>query len=92
MGIQNRVEILSSDFCGNFKGRLVSTGFQKAHELDSCEKYALVVRFTFIRLLLATVAHIDLELHQLDVVTEFLTGDVDEDVYIVSQRIWLEKT
>ena len=32
---------------------------------------------------MALVAHYDLELHQMDVKTTFLNGDIDETIYIV---------
>jgi hypothetical protein len=36
-----------------------------------------VVNLTSIRVLLALVSHFNLELHQIDVVTAFLNGDLD---------------
>ncbi len=45
-------------------------------------KYAPVVKFTSVRAMLATVAVQDLELHQTDVVTSFLNGDIDKDIYV----------
>ena len=50
--------------------------------VDFCETYAPVIKFTSIRVLLALVAHHNLELHQMDVVTAFLNGEVDEDIYM----------
>ena len=32
---------------------------------------------------MALVAHFDLELHQMDVKTAFLNGDIDETIYMV---------
>ena len=32
---------------------------------------------------MALVAHCDLELHQMDVKTAFLNGDIDETIYMV---------
>jgi len=32
---------------------------------------------------MALVAHYDLELHQMDVKTAFLNGDIDETIYMV---------
>jgi len=41
-----------------------------------------VVRHTSIRVLLAIVAHQDLELEQLDVKTAFLNGELEEEIYM----------
>ena len=59
--------------------------------LDYTETYAPVIKFTTIRLLLALVAHYDLELHQIDVVTEFLNGDLDEDIYMEQPEGCIDK-
>ena len=34
------------------------------------------------RVIMTIVTHFDLELHQMDVKTAFLNGDLDEDVYM----------
>jgi Reverse transcriptase (RNA-dependent DNA polymerase) len=34
------------------------------------------------RIIMALVAHFDFELHQMDVKTAFLNGDIDECIYI----------
>ena len=39
-------------------------------------------RFASIRLILAIVAKIDLELYQMDVKTTFLNGELDEEIYM----------
>ncbi|GJV09955.1 zinc finger, CCHC-type containing protein [Tanacetum coccineum] len=44
--------------------------------------YALVARITTIRLLLALAAIHNLVIHQMDVKTAFLNGDLDEEVYM----------
>ena len=41
-----------------------------------------MVRFASIRLILAIVARMDLELCQMDVKTIFLNGDLDEEIYM----------
>ena len=41
-----------------------------------------MVRHTSIRVVLAMVAHLDMELEQMDVKTEFLHGDLEEQIYM----------
>ena len=41
-----------------------------------------MVRFASIRLILAMVASLDLELHQMDVKTAFLNGKLDEEIFM----------
>ena len=69
-------------FTQKAKARLVARGFQQVHGVDYNETYAPVVKLTSIRVLLAVVAQMDLELHQMDVVTAFLNGDIEEDIYM----------
>ena len=40
------------------------------------------MRFVSICLILAIVAHLDLELSQMDVKTAFLNGEIDEEIYM----------
>lgn len=45
-------------------------------------KLSHVVRFPSICMVLSIVAHMDLDLHQMDVKTTFLNGDLDEEIYM----------
>ena len=40
---------------------------------------------------MALVAHFDLELHQMDVKTAFLNGDIDETIYMVQPENFVSK-
>nr|GEV01052.1 zinc finger, CCHC-type [Tanacetum cinerariifolium] len=65
-----------------FKARLVIQGFRQKEGIDYFDTYAPVVRITTIRLLLDLVAIQNLVIHQMDVKTAFLNGDLDEEVYM----------
>ncbi|GKD45634.1 zinc finger, CCHC-type containing protein [Tanacetum coccineum] len=65
-----------------FKARLVIQGFRQKEGIDYFNTYAPVARITTIRLLLALAAIHNLVIHQMDVKTTFLNGDLDEGVYM----------
>ena len=50
------------------------------------DTYSPVAMFTSIRILMTIVARMDLELHQLDVKTTFLNGDLKEDIYMIQSE------
>lgn len=64
------------------KVRLVALGCRQLYGVDYNETFAPVVTMTTIRTILAVAAHHDLELEQMDVVTAFLNGDLEEDIYM----------
>lgn len=57
-------------------------GFTQIEGIDYDETFSPVVRLASIRLLLALVAHLDLELFQMDVKTAFLNGSLKEEIYM----------
>jgi Reverse transcriptase (RNA-dependent DNA polymerase) len=65
-----------------YKSILVAKGYTQTCGLEYEETFAPVARFTSIRILLALVAHLNLELHQMYVVNAFLNGELDETIYM----------
>ncbi|KAG5527251.1 hypothetical protein RHGRI_028223 [Rhododendron griersonianum] len=65
-----------------FKARLVAKGFRQKEGIDYFDTYAPVARITSIRILMALASIYHLQIHQMDVKTAFLNGDIDEEVYM----------
>nr|KAJ0187170.1 hypothetical protein LSAT_V11C900496700 [Lactuca sativa] len=57
-------------------------GFRQKEGIDFFDTYAPVARISTIRLLLALAAIHNLVIHQMDVKTAFLNGDLDEEIYM----------
>lgn len=73
-----------------FKGRLVAKGFQQIYGIDYDETFSPVVRFTSIRALLAVAVSRGMYIHQMDVITAFLNGHLDEDIYMKQPEGYVE--
>nr|GEV53649.1 zinc finger, CCHC-type [Tanacetum cinerariifolium] len=65
-----------------YKAILVIQGFRQNERIDFFYTYAPVPRISTIILLLALAAIHDLVIHQMDVKTAFLNGDLDEEMYM----------
>src|SRR5688572_29625408 len=65
-----------------YKEKLVIKGFRQKERLDYFDTYSPVTRITSIRMLIALAAIYGLEIHQMDVKTTFLNGDLEEEIYM----------
>ena len=60
----------------------MAKGFTQREGIDYNETFSPVSCKDSFRIIMALVAHFDLELHQMDVKTAFLNGDLKEKVYM----------
>ncbi|CAA0830901.1 cysteine-rich RLK (RECEPTOR-like protein kinase) 8, partial [Striga hermonthica] len=65
-----------------YNARLVVKGFKQTEGYDFFDMYSPVTRITSIRVLIAIAAMHDLEIHQMDMKTTFLNGDLEEEIYM----------
>ena len=65
------------------KARVVALGCNQLFGIDYLETFAPVVKLTTLRVLFALIAIFDLECDQMDVVTAFLNGDLDQEIYMM---------
>ncbi|HEY5813547.1 MAG TPA: reverse transcriptase domain-containing protein [Terrimicrobiaceae bacterium] len=77
-----KVKRLPDGRIDRYKARLVARGFSQRYGIDYYETFAPVVRMESLRILLAIAAKEDLEVHQMDVITAYLAGELEEEIYM----------
>ena len=73
-----------------YKARLMAKGYNQREGIDFKETFSSVSTKDSLSIIIAIVAHFDLELYQMDVRTTFLNEDLVEDVYM-SQLMLFEE-
>lgn len=75
-------KLASDGSVAKYKSRLVARGFQQREGIDYNETFATVVKPVTYRLLFALTVLLGWDVQQLDVVTAFLNGELEEEVFL----------
>jgi hypothetical protein len=67
--------------------RLVAQGYAQSQGIDYEEVFAPVARYNSTRILLAVANVCNWDIHQMDVKTAFLQGELEEEIYLKLTRI-----
>ena len=60
----------------------MARGFSQTYGVDYLDTYATVVKLILIKILPAIAATYELEIYQMDVMTAFLTGELEKEIYM----------
>ena len=74
-----------------YKVGLVANGFIQKEGINYNETFSLVSMKDSFRIIMARVTHFDLKLHQMDVKTVFLNGDIEEKIYMVQPENFVSR-
>lgn len=64
------------------KARLVAKGFTQKEGIDYTETFSPTSTKDSFRIIMALIAHLNIELYQMDVKTVFLNGELEEVIYM----------
>ena len=67
---------------------MVVKGYAQKYGIDYEETFSPVVRFSFIRTLLAYAVQNEMLIHQMDVITAILNGKLEEEIYMEQLNVY----
>jgi hypothetical protein len=77
-----KIKTFDSGAVDRYKARLVAKRYSQRKGFEYLQTYAPVVKLVTVRMLLAIANKKHFEIHQMDVNTAFLNGDLEEQIYM----------
>ena len=74
-----------------YKAGLVARGFTQKHGVNFEETFAPTIRLDALRIILATAASEKWDIYQMDVLTAFLAGHLENEIYIKMPQHMIER-
>ena len=74
-----------------FKARLVAKGYAQKEGIDFEDKFSSVAKLNTIRVLVALATKHKWKIHQLDIKSAFLNGELKEELYLVQPKGFVQK-
>jgi hypothetical protein len=81
-----KIKILPNSQIDKYKARLYTRGFSQEYGVDYFETFTPVIRMESLRILLVLTTIQDWEIYQMDVMSVYLLGDLEEEAYIEAPR------
>ena len=86
-----KLKVAADSSTDRYKTRLVAQGFSQKFGVDYDKTFCPVVRPESVRAVIALAAQNDLKLHQMDVTTAFLNGELKDEVYMKQPEGFIER-
>ena len=74
-----------------YKARLVAQGYSQVEGEDFNDTFAPVARYSSIRYILAIANQLNLEIHQSDLKTAYLNGNLEHEIYMEQPEGYVDK-
>nr|QBH67570.1 retrovirus-related pol polyprotein [Ustilago esculenta] len=78
----NNANIIGNGTIDKYKARLVAQGYTQVHGINYEETFTPVVKMATLRMLMIMSLQYDMKIYQLDVITAYLNGELDVDLYM----------
>ena len=82
-----KVKYNSDGSIERYKARLVAKGYSQMEGIDYNETFAPVAKFNSNRIISAIAIEHNMNLHQMDVETAFLNGNLEEEIFMEQHNL-----